>query len=324
MRLTGPSRWALVFACLSVFGCAEEAPAEPTLRLGYSALRISLPVFVAEERGYFRDRGLGIELVRYETAQPLVEEVLDGRILAGGYAALPIVLTAAGRDGSETRLTTALVEDAEHPVSYLLRRRGDDSLRRVADLRGRNVGILPTVAYRRWLEVVLREGGVDPAEVRITPVSPQLQTTALREGVVDALFSNDPMATAAIAAGVAQTVGDAAPVPAAVGDDVLFGSFLVHPRLVRERPEEVAALAAALDDAIRWIHAHQAEARRRMIPYARPPERPHVGRYADARYLLSSELDQRWLEAEVSAQVRLRIVERPPPVQAWIVGTAGR
>jgi NitT/TauT family transport system substrate-binding protein len=298
----------LLGACSSGGTPARDEP----LVVGVSVLRISLPVFVAEEQGLFRRHGLPVELRRYETAQPLVEELLDGRLPAGGYAALPILFTAGSRDGSTARIAGALIEDETHEVSYLLRRRDDPTLRTVEDLRGRTVGVLPTVAYRRWLDRVLIAGALNPGEVTVVNVAPPQQVSALAEGGVDALFTNDPMATAALASGVAAPLGPEAPVPRALGRSVLFGSFLVHPDLVRERPDAVDRLLRALDDAIERIAADQAGMRRAMIPFVRPSESAFVDRYPPVRYLRSTELDDAMLAAEATSEHELGIVPAVP------------
>lgn len=318
---------ALVATALLVLsGCASDQTAESGLEritVGYSALRISLPLFVARERGLFREQGLDVELRRYETAQPLVEELIDGRVLAGGFAALPIVFNATARDGSEVRVALAMVEDEEHPVSTLLRRRGDTSIRSAADLRGRHVGILPTIAYRRWLEAILRRAGVDPAEVVITPIAPQQQTAALDQGGVDALFTNDPVATATIAVSAGERFGPRAPVPAATGEELVFGSFLVHPRLVRERPRVVRRLLTALDEAVALIDADQDAARGAMTRYVRAPERPHVASYPDARYLPSDRFGDEDLARAVRSMVELGVLEDERNVAGWTLSAGG-
>lgn len=314
------SRASLVLALLPALvpGCDRDEPAstgEPVV-IGYSALRISLPVFVAAQEGLFERHGLDVTLKRYETAQPLVEELLDGRVPAAGYAALPIVYTAASRDGSEARLIGAMLEDEAHPVSYLLRPAGEGAPRTVEDLRGRRVGILPTVAYRRWLDLVLRSRGVDPDEVTITPIAPPQQVAALGGGGIDALFTNDPMATAAIERGVAEPLV-VAPVPRALGQPLLFGSFLVHPRFAREHPGVVRRIAAALDDAIRIVHDNPVRAKRAMLPFVRSAERPYVTRYPDARYLASHELDGATLERDLALQLRHGVLDAPLDLTGW-------
>ncbi len=289
--------------------------------IGYSALRISLPVFVAEQRGIFRRHGLDVTLRRYDTAQPLAEEVLDGRVDAGGYAALPIIMTAVSRGGAAPRLTTALIEDAEHPISRLLKKRGDASLTTVADLRGKRIGILPTIAYRRWLDAVLHAAGLAASDVSVMPLAPPQQAAALADGAVDALFTNDPMATAMIARGVGELFGDPAPVPAALGGEVRFGSFLIGAGFAREHADVAARLVAALDEAIGSIEADQRGARRAMAPYVRPEERAFIESYPDARYLTSSQATGADLQREIDAMARLGILDAPMHVEGWVLAS---
>ena len=136
----------------------EVRPETPPIVVGWSALRISLPIFVADRDGLFEEHGVRVELRRYETAQPLVEELVDGRIDAGGYAALPIVLTVAARAEQRVRVATALVEDEAHPISYLLRRR-ELPLGSIAELRGRR-------AHRAARNCIAQRGGGAAARCR--------------------------------------------------------------------------------------------------------------------------------------------------------------
>jgi ABC-type nitrate/sulfonate/bicarbonate transport system substrate-binding protein len=256
--------------------------------IGVSTLRISLPVFVAAQHGLFAKHGLDAEIRRYETAQPLADELGAGRIDAGGYVAFPI-LFGPGAPPPRVRVMTAIVEDASHPLSYLLVKKGS-GLRGVAALRGRRIGILPTAAYRRWLEAILRHDGLTPEDVTIVAVAPQLEADALSGGGIDALFTGDPMATAALASGAAELATQTPDVPRVLGDPFLFGTFAVTEKFAETRPADAHALRDALDEAIGMIMADPAVGRAAMAPYVREAERPFVERYPPARYLRSGEI----------------------------------
>ncbi|MBK7859680.1 MAG: ABC transporter substrate-binding protein [Archangiaceae bacterium] len=151
---------ALVFA-----GCSRpDAPSEH-LEVGVSLLRISQPVFVAHERGLFATRGLDVELQRFDTAQPFADELAAGRLDAAGYVALPILFSREG-GAPRVKLATAVLEDDAHPLSFLLVPK-DSQLETIAGLKGRTIGILPTVAYRRWLVAVLEKAGLQAGDVKI-------------------------------------------------------------------------------------------------------------------------------------------------------------
>jgi NitT/TauT family transport system substrate-binding protein len=262
--------------------------------IGVSTLRISLPVFVAEQHGLFAKHGIDAEVRRYDTAQPLADELGAGRIDAGGYVAFPI-LFGPGAPPPRVRVFTAVVEDAAHPLSYLLVKKGS-GLRGVAALRGRRIGILPTAAYRRWLEAILRHDGLQPEDVSIVPLAPSLEVDALAGGGVDAIFTGDPMATAALARGLAEPATDTPDVPRVLGAPFLFGTFAVTEDFAQKHPAQARALADALDEAITMISADPAVGTAAMKPYVRESERPFVDRYPAARYLRSGEISAAQLD----------------------------
>jgi ABC-type nitrate/sulfonate/bicarbonate transport system substrate-binding protein len=262
--------------------------------IGVSTLRISLPVFVAEQHGLFTKHGIEAEVRRYDTAQPLADELAAARIDAGGYVAFPI-LFGPGAPPPKVRVVTAIVEDAGHPLSYLLVKKGS-GLRGVPALRRRRIGILPTAAYRRWLEAILRHDGLGPEDVTIVPVAPPLEVDTLAGGGVDALFTGDPMATAAIARGLAEPATDTPDVPRVLGEPFLFGTFAITEDFAKKHPTQARALADALDEAITLIATDPAVGRAAMKPYVRETERPFVDRYPDARYLRSGEISAAQLD----------------------------
>ena len=269
-------------------GCTRAGESKNEVRIGVSTLRISLPVFVAVERGLFAKRGLNVKLQRFDTAQPLADELATGRLDAGGYVAYPILFAAS--PPPPVRVVTAIVEDATHPLSYMLTKKGS-GLKGIASLKGKKIGILPTIAYRRWLEAILKHDGIEPTDVTIVPTAPPLQIDSLSSGGIDALFTGDPMATAALRRGVAEPMTTSPDVPRVLGDPFLFGTFAVTDAFAKAQPEAARALKEALDEAISLIMADPAIGRAAMSGYVREPERAFVEHYPNARYLRSSEVD---------------------------------
>lgn len=265
-----------------------EPPAKEHVVLGLSALRISQAVFVALDRGVFAKHGLDVEVKKFDTAQPLADELAAGRIDAGGYVAFPILF---GREGEplHIRVLTAIVEDEKHPISYLLVKKGS-GLRGVASLKGKKIGILPTVAYRKWLEAILQHDGLAVSDVSIVPIAPALEVETLAGGGVDALFTGDPMATAALAREVAEPATTTPDVPRVLGDPFLFGTFAITDALATKRPAAAKALRESLDEAIDLLAATPSLGPAAMAPSLREPERAFASRYPPTRYFKSTEV----------------------------------
>lgn len=289
----------LFFGLLILVQCTSPAsnPQETTkkqenltdLEIGYSRLRISLPVFVAQEKGFFEKHGIRASLNMYETAQPLMQALVAGQINAAGYTALPITFNGMIRSKKDLYFITTMVEDDQHRISYLIRPQSQEGnppvINSIKDLAGKRIGILPTIAYKAWLEEILRKNGIDPKkDVVIQQISPTQQGQALKSGGVDALFTNDPAATSIIKLGIGELVSDEVEVPQNIQNPFPFGSFNVDKVWADENSEDYQNLVSALDEAVAYINTHPNESKKMMIPYLPEVFKEHVAHYPNALY----------------------------------------
>ncbi|MBK7859679.1 MAG: hypothetical protein IPJ65_13880 [Archangiaceae bacterium] len=125
---------------------------------------------------------------------------------------------------------------------------------------------------------------------------------ALAGGGIDALFTGDPMATAAVSRGFARPLRDGAEVPRALGAPFVFGSFALSERLVRERPAAAAALVSALDEAIALIAADPSLGADALAAHLREGERSFAASYPPTRYARSRELDSARFDAALARE----------------------
>lgn len=283
----------VLILAISLFVIQTNKPTEQLdVTIGYSALRISLPVFVAVEKGYFAEEGLNIKLERFNTAQPLMQALVAGTIDVAGYTALPIIYTSMIRGNKELYFVTAMMEDQEHPISFLLVGKNETSITKISDLKGKKIGILPTVAYQKWIEIILKENDVAVADVTITPIDPTLEASALQSGQIDALFTNDPVATTTLQKGISKKLVDGAIVPTYLGEPYIFGSFNIAKDYADDNPEVTRRIVSALDKAVKYINENPAEAKLVMTNYIAEAQKLFVEFYPDARYIQTSEVSE--------------------------------
>ncbi|MCC6994648.1 MAG: ABC transporter substrate-binding protein [Deltaproteobacteria bacterium] len=307
-----PTGLALLAALLLV-GCGKRG-ASSALRVGVCKLRIAAPVFAAADARLFAAHGVAVELHEYDTAQPMIDDLVMGRLDAAGFAAYPIALLS-NQAGARLHAALALVEDDTHRLSYVLRRKGE-ARSFPADAAGARIGILPTAAYRGWLRALLAAAGLGPDAAHIVPLEPALQLAGLRDGAVDLLFTGDPMASAALASGVAELADDGPPCARGLGAPFAFGAFFLSDTLAR-RPTQAAALLAALDEAITRGRADPDLLRRALAAHVRPEQRAAALKAPVARYLTSGEVPPDWLAREVARARELGILEVPTQVAQW-------
>ncbi|MEI8257350.1 MAG: hypothetical protein WCJ30_16875 [Deltaproteobacteria bacterium] len=283
------------------------------ITIGASLLHISLPLFVAEREKLFKRRGVTISFETYETSQPMIQEIADGRIDAAGFIAFPIVLEAARYVAEPPAMAAGLIEDPGHRLCYALAAAGS-GLSFPLDSRARRVGILPTAAFRDWLEQILVAATVPVGEVTIVPIAPGQQGRALKNGEIDLLFTNDPTATMLLQHGVAEIADGGPPCARWLGDPFPFGGFALSARFSRGRPDAAEQVVGAVDDAIELIRRDPARARRSLLDWFEPDESAVIDSLPDARYLTSTEAGVGFVDREIAREAALGRTAR---VRSW-------
>src|SRR5207237_9190320 len=78
--MTGFAR--LVASCLLAMAASGTARADDALKAKIGVLRLSssAPVFIAQDKGYFREAGLDIELKFFDAAQPIAVATTSGDV----------------------------------------------------------------------------------------------------------------------------------------------------------------------------------------------------------------------------------------------------
>ncbi len=186
---------------------AAAPPGRPLQRVRYGDLTLlsDAGVYIAMDEGYFAEQGIEVELVTFDSAANMVAPLATNQLEAGGGAPSAGLFNAL-RSGVNVRI----VADKGHsdptppgfPVSiYLVRKELADSgrVRSVADLKGLRFaqparGISPEVD----LVLLLREGGLTPADLDTTIMSFPDQVPAFANGSLDFSFSVEPFATIAL------------------------------------------------------------------------------------------------------------------------------
>ena len=310
-----------LFFLLNVVGPLGVSYSKPVeeISIGYSALRISLPIFVAQEKGYFVNEGLKATLVSFDTAQPMMNSLVAGSIQMAGYTALPITFSAMLRSKTDLYFATAMLEDQKHRISYLIVRRDTPQNFTIADLRGKRIGILPTVAYRVWLEEILKQRGVKPSEVEIVQIAPALTPSALESGQISALFTTDPAATTVLRRGIGRLLSEDVEVPKILGEKFIFGSFNMRKDFADSNPETAMKVVRALDKAVVFVNKNPEESKRIMKKYLHESQQPFVEFYPDALYQSTTETDPAKFQTLADKYLEMGIIQEKMSVHRLVL-----
>ncbi len=241
--------WTLVWGCMLMM-FAARAHAAP-LTLAVSSGPVSLPIYMAQARGFFKDEGLELRLRDCASGRECYQWLADGQVDLATTAELQVTTgSAAHRDLA----IIATISTSSYQIKLVARRSA--KIAEAPQVRGKRIGIVPGSSAQYFLDNWLVYNDIDPGSVTVVGLAPDKITPALQAREVDAIAIWEPLASsAALALG---------------GDAVTFASprvYTQHFNLVAGRPllarraDDVARLLRALLRAQRAIQADPDAAR---------------------------------------------------------------
>jgi NitT/TauT family transport system substrate-binding protein len=213
---------------------ASRAHAVP-LTLAVSSGPVSLPIYVAQARGFFRDEGLELKLRECASGRECYRWLEDGRVDIATAAEL---LAATGVATRHDLAIVATISASSYQIKVVARRSAQ--IVEVPQIRGKRVGTVPGSSAEYFLDNWLVFNDIDPSQVNVVGLPPDKLVPALEARKVDAVAIWEPLASsAALALG---------------GDAITFASprvYTQHFNLVGAR----TTLARREDDVVRLLRA---------------------------------------------------------------------
>ena len=251
--------WMLVWGVMLLM-FAKRAHAAP-LELAVSSGPVSLPIYVAQARGYFKDEGLELRLRDCSSGRECYQWLAEGQVDLATAAEL---MVATGDAARRELAIIATISTSSYQIKLVARRSA--KIAEASQIRGKRIGTVPGSSAEYFLDSWLVYNDIDPTAVTIAGLSPDKLVAALQARELDAIAIWEPLASsAALALG-----GDALTF---VSPRVYTQHFnLVATRAVRERrADEIARLLRALLRAQQAIQAEPETARTLLAQRLRLP-----------------------------------------------------
>ncbi len=241
---------ALLFGVL-VTGCnkGSEATTNPNkVRVGYVGLTCEAPIFTAVEKGFFKEEGLDIELVKCDWKN--YKDVLA----LGGYDVthhLIMYFLKPLEQGLDVKITGGI-----HRGCLRVQTAVNGPIRSVKDLRGKRIGV-PGMGTPPFIFAnrVLGANGIDPSKEVTWLVFPAGELgLALDKGEIDAIANSEPIGSMLIAQGKVRNIADqAVDMPYA---DEYCCAVIVNGKFLTRNPKAAAAATRALLKAAKWVETN--------------------------------------------------------------------
>jgi NitT/TauT family transport system substrate-binding protein len=238
-------------SCLGLLlpGCGggnTESGGPMQLKVAYIGLTCEPPIFVAQEKGYFKDEGLDVELVKTDW-----KGLRDGLGLGRFHAnhTLIMYILKPIEAGLDVKMTGGI-----HTGCLRIQAVKNSDIKSVADLKGKKIGIPTTLGSPPHLYAsrMVAVNGLDPKkDVEWVVYPPETSELALDQGRVDAIASAEPIGTILAIKDKVRAVTDQA-VDERYRDEFCC-AVVVNGKFAREHPKEAAAVTRALLKGARWV-----------------------------------------------------------------------
>ena len=243
----------LVAAGLLIFAAGAVARADEPLkaRIGVLRLSSSAPVFIAQDKGYFRDAGLEIELKFFDAAQPIAVATTSGDVDVGITAFTAGLYNLAGK-GTLKVIGGMSRERTGYPlIGYFAANNAYASgLKTPKDLAGKRVAVTQVgSSFHYSLGLLADKYGFKLGDVKVIPLQSLSNAAAALKGeTVDAALLPVSTARKLMDDGGAKFLGW-------VGDETPWqlGAVFASPKTLTNKPL-VTKLLAVLERADREYH----------------------------------------------------------------------
>lgn len=244
----------LVFAVLLICGSGEAAD---KIRLSISSIDVSfLNAGIASQRGFFKDEGLDVEVIRM-IANVSINALASGDI---DYSMVFASVIRGAMVGLPMRVVANFMDSSTH---VLLAR---PQYKTVRDLKGKTLGVSTFGATAEVAaKMMIRQGGVDPdKEMKVVPLgSTGARFAALKEGIVDVVVLSPPADSEGTKQGfnVVSRAFEAFQMP--------FSGLGTNLKRLKERPDEVKRMIKAFIRSARYVRQNREGAVQTLMKWGR-------------------------------------------------------
>lgn len=228
-----------------------------TVRIVYNKLIDSVPFFVANDKGYFKDANINVVATPEQDASLITTALLSGQADVGLPVTSNDVFLIEEKEPGNLKLFLAGVETTKNPLTMILVAQ-NSSISSVSELKGKRVGTLPGAVGEVLPEMIFKNY-FDPSQVTLVSLPPQDMINALTSGRVDAVWAVEPIQNIAIKSGLAKPILLYADTTIMNPLPVLGYAFSTT--FVKEHPETAQKIVAIMQKAVDYMNANPDEAR---------------------------------------------------------------
>lgn len=288
-RATAFTVLAVVVFGAVLLGCASQATPKETLQLKVGVLPIVdvLPMYVAEQEGYYKEQNLQVELVLFPSALERDSAFVAGQI--DGELNDPISAALLNKEGEKAKIVRLAYRGNESMAMMVVLASPASKIASPRDLKGVPVGISKNSVIEYATDRLLQSAGLAPSEIEKTEVTKiPVRAEMLAKGQLQAATLPEPLASLALQQGARRVIDDS---KTGTGQSVVT----FRQEAVAKNPEAIRRFLAAYEKAVGVINGSPNKYRDLMVDKAKVPDSLkssfNVPQFAKGQLIVQKDLE---------------------------------
>src|SRR5882757_4149342 len=256
MRVTA-AIWILSAALLAAQPqtASAQAPEKTKINVATASLGLPyLPLIIAQQRKYFADEGLEVEIAAFAGGSKALQSLMGGSSdVASGAYSNTLTMAAKGQ-----KLKNFVVQVRYPALTIAVSKKVGDRYKTLKDLKGMKIGVsAPGSSTHMVVNHLLGKGGLKSEDVSIIGVGTSAAAVAaIEQGEIDAIINSDPVMTKLETDGAIKIIAETR---TAKGTEELFGGPYPEDGLYAtaafspRNPNTIQALTNAIVRAELWM-----------------------------------------------------------------------
>lgn len=241
--------WLLVLS-IAFLGCpARQEASKAPLKIGLVTWIGYGPLYVAQEKGLFKQEGVSVQLQKIEGDVERRAAIASGQLDGIALTLDAMVVLRA----HEIPLKTVMAIDASSGGDGIV---AMNAIKTIADLKGKQVAFPTGLPSHFLLYSALKKYGLQMSDVKPVVMDADQAGAAFASGKIDAAVTWEPWLSKAKEVGHGHVLANSKEFPATI-EDVLF----MRSDVIEKRPQDVQALIRAWYKAVEFVEKNPAEAK---------------------------------------------------------------
>jgi NitT/TauT family transport system substrate-binding protein len=306
-----------IIATIITFNFFQPKKEYRPVKFGYLPISGSVSLFVAQEKDFFKKNGVTVELIKFESSNPLIEALISGKIDAEIGTSSFVIASLASKVPNTFKVFLVNSYDTNNYTTSLIVN-SKSNISSIKDLKGKKIGCFPGITNKTLIRLFLEKNDSYDNNTQIIEIAAGLQLSALYNGNVDAISTYEPYGTMGIISKRAKIIVKA-PIEKQILSPWVAGTASFNSNFLINSPKEAKAIKKSLYEAIDLMNNNPQEARSTLTKYTPIKDKKVTAQIPLPKTLKTNEISIKDFARTINLFYREKLLEKNIDVKSIIL-----